>query len=266
MTIMTAQNSILLAETSSTLTRIYAEALVKLKWPIRAVSSYAETIDLCRASRPAFLILDLGEQPRMDGLAALEILHGEGRLPPLIVMSGQASVNLAVKSMRLGARDFLIKPFTAERLLLAVQANLPVLDEEETMPAIVAGITPDTPAPAGFARQGHTGFIGTCQSMLHVYEQIEHAARSQATVFITGESGTGKEVCAEAVHALGKRAGKPFVPINCAAIPRDLMESELFGHVKGAFTSAIADREGSVSLAHGGTLFLDEVAEMAVDM
>jgi two-component system repressor protein LuxO len=99
-----------------------------------------------------------------------------------------------------------------------------------------------------------------------VYDQIAHAAKSKATVFITGESGTGKEVCAETIHTLGPRSGQPFIPINCAAIPRDLMESELFGHVKGAFTGAIADREGAASLAKGGTLFLDEIAEMTPDM
>lgn len=110
------------------------------------------------------------------------------------------------------------------------------------------------------------GFIGTSYIMQKLYERIEAAATSQATVFITGESGTGKEVCAEAIHKYSCRASGPFVPVNCAAIPRDLMESELFGHVKGAFTGAIAAREGAVSLANGGTLFLDEVAEMTPDM
>jgi len=102
--------------------------------------------------------------------------------------------------------------------------------------------------------------------MQQVYRLVDAAAKSDATVFITGESGTGKEVCAEAIHRLGARAGKPFIPLNCAAIPRDLTESELFGHVKGAFTGAISDREGAVRLAHGGTLFLDEIGEISPDM
>lgn len=110
------------------------------------------------------------------------------------------------------------------------------------------------------------GFIGTSPAMLHLYERIERAAKTDATIFITGESGTGKEVCAEALHKHGKRATKPFIPINCAAIPRDLMESELFGHVKGAFTGAVSDRDGAARLADGGTLFLDEIAEMAIEM
>lgn len=110
------------------------------------------------------------------------------------------------------------------------------------------------------------GFIGTSGVMQDLYEKIENAAHSDATVFITGETGTGKEVCAETVHRISARKDKPFIPINCAAIPRDLMESELFGHVKGAFTGAIADRDGAARLADGGTLFLDEIAEMSFDM
>lgn len=102
--------------------------------------------------------------------------------------------------------------------------------------------------------------------MQELYEQIERAAQSRAPVFIMGETGTGKEVCAEAIHHHSTRAHKPFIAINCAAIPRDLLESELFGHVKGAFTGAITDREGAAAMADGGTLFLDEVAEMAPDM
>lgn len=109
------------------------------------------------------------------------------------------------------------------------------------------------------------GFIGTSPVMLELYSHIEAAAKSQATVFITGESGTGKEVCAEAIHRCSPRADKPFIPINCAAIPRDLIESELFGHVKGAFTGAISNRDGAAALANGGTLFLDEIAEMSLD-
>lgn len=109
-------------------------------------------------------------------------------------------------------------------------------------------------------------FIGLSPVMQTLYTQIEHAAQSQAPVFIMGETGTGKEVCAETIHHHSRRVHRPFVAINCAAIPRDLLESELFGHVKGAFTGAIADRDGAARLAAGGTLFLDEVAEMTPDM
>jgi DNA-binding NtrC family response regulator len=122
------------------------------------------------------------------------------------------------------------------------------------------------PRPATNRRPDFGGFIGISPPMQIVYDIIENAAKSNATVFITGESGTGKEICAEAVHRYSKRSNAPFIAINCAAIPRELLESELFGHVKGAFTGAVNDREGAVAQAYGGTLFLDEIAEMAPDM
>ncbi|MCP4276352.1 MAG: sigma-54 factor interaction domain-containing protein, partial [Gammaproteobacteria bacterium] len=117
-----------------------------------------------------------------------------------------------------------------------------------------------------FERKGYHGFIGSCLPMQAVYTILDAAASSKATVFITGESGTGKEVCAEAVHAQGDRAAKPFIALNCAAIPHDLMESEIFGHVKGAFSGALSERQGAASLADGGTLFLDEIGEMSLDL
>lgn len=110
------------------------------------------------------------------------------------------------------------------------------------------------------------GFIGTSAVMQALYEQVQNAARSSASVFITGESGTGKDLCAQAIHRYSPRSDKPFVPLNCAAIPRDLLESELFGHVRGAFTGAIADRDGAARLADGGTLFLDEIGDMDPNM
>ena len=128
------------------------------------------------------------------------------------------------------------------------------------------GSTTATPAaPRTHPPQNHH-FIGISPVMQVLYTQIEQAAKSQAPVFIIGETGTGKELCAEAIHRHSPRAHQPFIAINCAAIPRDLLESELFGHVKGAFTGAISDREGAATMAHKGTLFLDEVAEMAPDM
>lgn len=122
------------------------------------------------------------------------------------------------------------------------------------------------PAKPTSDTKNHNHFIGISPVMQTLYTQIEQAAKSQAPVFIMGETGTGKELCAEAIHRHSPRAHHPFIAINCAAIPRDLLESELFGHVKGAFTGAISDREGAASMAHKGTLFLDEVAEMAPDM
>jgi two-component system repressor protein LuxO len=144
-------------------------------------------------------------------------------------------------------------------------AGMPLSDEE------IFEILPPVSETRRAARADPTasdfgGFIGTSPTMLALYEQIQSAARSMAPVFITGESGTGKEVCAQAIHKHSPRAHKPFIPLNCAAIPRDLLESELFGHVRGAFTGAMFDRDGAATLADGGTLFLDEIGDMDPNM
>ena len=152
--------------------------------------------------------------------------------------------------MRAGAYDFLVKPFTAERFLVTLRNAL----ERQRLAALVETYREE--------RDGYCGFLGSSPVMQAVYRTIDSAASSKATVFITGESGTGKELCAEAIHRVGPRRERPFIAINCAAIPKDLMESEIFGHVKGAFTGAISDREGAAKRAHGGTLFLDEICDM----
>jgi len=154
-----------------------------------------------------------------------------------------------VEAMRGGAFDFIEKPCNADRLLYTVRNALKM-----RQPEVLAG------EPGG--RRQYCGFIGSSPPMQMVYQVIDNVAVSKATVFITGESGTGKEVCAEAIHRQSPRSDKPFITLNCAAIPRDLLESELFGHVKGAFTGAYSARQGVAALAHGGTLFLDEIGEM----
>lgn len=264
---------ILLGEVNAALVNEYKAMLLPLGLNMHTADTEAGILAQCRG-KPFLLILDLGMPQKMDGLALLDTLRRDGIMPRTIVMTGNASVNTAVRAMQLGARDFLIKPFSAARLLQAVKAELE-RPEDETMPPDLAGAVPARQADADHTASAapvpgqpriRSGFIGTSPIMQTVYTQIEHAARSQATVFITGESGTGKEVCARAIHDLSNRANKPFIPINCAAIPRDLMESELFGHVKGAFTGAVSDRDGAASLANGGTLFLDEIAEMTLAM
>ncbi|MEL6792353.1 MAG: sigma-54 dependent transcriptional regulator, partial [Pseudomonadota bacterium] len=147
-----------------------------------------------------------------------------------------------------GAFDFLMKPFDDQRLVAAVNNAV------QTQ----AGIAGDDV----IGEEGYRGFVGDSAAMRRIYKLISEIGRSTATVFITGESGTGKEVAAQAIHAESQRANGPFVPLNCGAIPRDLLESEVFGHLKGSFTGAIADNPGAAVSADGGTLFLDEVCEM----
>ncbi|MDF4720815.1 sigma 54-interacting transcriptional regulator, partial [Vibrio parahaemolyticus] len=157
------------------------------------------------------------------------------------------------EAMRHGSQDFLIKPCEADRLRVTVNNAIRKATKLKN--------EADNPG-----NQSYQGFIGSSQTMQQVYRTIDSAASSKASIFITGESGTGKEVCAEAIHAASKRGDKPFIAINCAAIPKDLIESELFGHVKGAFTGAANDRQGAAELADGGTLFLDELCEMDLDL
>jgi two-component system repressor protein LuxO len=196
-------------------------------------------------------------------IADLETIGGPVALPtigggtrPLIAVSSNGSLSAAVAAIRGGADDFLAKPIGAKALVERLEAALAVPVRKPAGPTLaMPGDTTD------FA-----GFIGRSPAMLTIYEQIRRMAPSRAPVFITGESGTGKELCAEAIHAFSGGAPRPFIAINCSAIPKDLMESEIFGHVRGAFTGASENRAGAAELADRGTLFLDEIAEMELGL
>ena len=202
-------------------------------------------------SHPTPWLLDL-RLPDMDGLEVLAEIARRGMTLPVVVITAHGSVETAVSAIRAGASDFLVKPISGERLRVTLHNHL----EKQRLAAVV-----DT-YRTRIDRDRFEGFIGASLAMQAVYRSIESAAASDATVFFTGESGTGKEVGARAIHDLGRRRGKAFHPLNCAAIPKDLIESEIFGHVKGAFTGAVSDRPGAARLADGGTLFLDEICEM----
>lgn len=266
--------NILVVEDTDTLADLYTKALQIHGFIVNCVPdghSLFETLDT-DSFAPSAILLDL-KLPDADGLDILEQLKLQGIDIPVVMMTGHASINIAIEAMQRGACDFLIKPFPLEKMTASMERAISArgivtksaaADNErhllEARP-LKPGKQSDYRPRAGFG-----GFIGLSKPMQQVYEIIESAAKSSATVFITGESGTGKEVCAEAIHKLSKRAGNPFVAINCAAIPRELLESELFGHVKGAFTGAVTDRNGAVAQAEGGTLFLDGIAEMAPEM
>lgn len=265
---------ILLVDDTKTLAEMYAHALSLKGYRVTTAHSGAELMNTLQndAFAPDLLVLDV-RLPDMDGLEALSKLRAIGFNAPVIVITGHGSVHIAVEAMRLGAADFLVKPFPIEKLSESASRALEsaglvtkaTLNESEEQ-LLATEVKPASAKKPVSLRAGFGGFIGISPPMQLVYDIIESAAKSNATVFITGESGTGKEVCAEAIHRHSRRASEPFIAINCAAIPRELLESELFGHVKGAFTGAVADREGAVAQAHGGTLFLDEIAETAPDM
>ena len=247
--------NILLVEDSISLAELYAEELRQADLPVTHVELGKQALAAIRKSVPDVVLLDLG-LPDMDGLDILRLIDEEQIPTTVIIITAQGSLNVAVEAMRLGAYDFLVKPFTGERLAVTVNNAL----ERSELKRTVEVFKED------FARNSFHGFVGESLEMQAVYRAIESAAASKATVFITGESGTGKEVCAQAIHRSSPRAKGPFTAINCAAIPNELIESEIFGHVKGAFTGATADRDGAASLADGGTLFLDEICEMDIGL
>lgn len=252
---MSARPLILIVEDSPALAYTYAEYLRPGGWEIHAVETGAAALGFIGARGPDIVLLDLG-LPDINGMDILGEVT-ERQLPTsVIVATALGSIQVAIDAMRAGAYDFIVKPFNADRLLVTVRNAL----EKGRLERIVTTYREE------IDRKGHHAFIGSSLAMQAVYRIIDAAAPSKAPVFITGESGTGKELCAEAIHRQGPRRDKPFVAINCAAIPRDLIESEVFGHVKGAFTGAAADRDGAAARAQGGTLFLDEICEMDVSL
>lgn len=247
---------VLLVEDSSSLAAVYQGYLAsEPNLTIDHVESGRDAMLRLMRAPPNLLLLDL-KLPDMSGMEILKYVS-ENQLPTeVIVITAHGSVDVAVDSMQNGAFDFIVKPFDAKRLLVTV-AN--AIEHGELAKQIET-------YRENFDRSHYEGFIGESLPMQSVYRIIDSAASSSATVFITGESGTGKEVCAQAIHSRSPRAKAPFIALNCGAIPRDLMESEIFGHVKGAFTGANAQREGAAKRADGGTLFLDEICEMDLEL
>jgi len=191
--------------------------------------------------------------PGIDGLALLERIRAVGQAPPVIVISGHGSVETAVRATRLGAYDFLEKPLSLERVLLTVTHAI----ADRSLRQQVRDLKRST---ATFEEV----LIGESEAMQRLLTRIRSAARSASRVLITGENGSGKEIVARMLHRESPRADHPFVAVNCAAIPDELIESELFGHKKGAFTGATDDRKGKFELADGGAIFLDEIGDMSL--
>ena len=246
---------ILLVEDSTAQSAVYRSYLEADGHHVHAVDSGEAALEYLQRRQPAAMLLDL-QLPGIQGLEVMSRSREQGRVVPIVVISDHGSTDNVIEAMRLGAADFVTKPFGRSRLGVTVKNAI----RQRELAAMVETYRDQ------FARDRFHGFIGSSLPMQSLYRIIESAAPSKATVFITGESGTGKELCAAAIHAASRRCDGPFVAVNCAALPRDLMESEIFGHVKGAFTGAHRQREGAASLADGGTLFLDEIGEMDLDL
>ena len=202
---------------------------------------------------PDVILLDLLMPPGPDGLETLARLRERGVTTPVIMMSGKAQLTDAVRAVKLGAFQFLEKPLAPEAVLVTVRAALELNRTRAENRALHAQL----------ARR--ETLLGDSPAIRQVRALVDRVAPTEARVLITGESGTGKELVAAALHGASRRAGRPFVTVNCAAIPRDLVESEMFGHERGAFTGATERRLGRFELAHGGTLFLDEIGDLSAE-
>ena len=210
-------------------------------------------LETATAPLPDLLLLDV-RLPGMTGVDLVERLAALGRLPPTIIISGEASITETVEALRLGVHDFIEKPFTKERLLRSIRNTLEQTALRQEVAALRAEIS------------GAVQLLGESSVMQDLRSQIDQAAPTDARVLIRGESGTGKELVADALHRASRRRDRPFIKINCAAIPTQLIEDELFGHVRGAFTDARSDKPGLFEEADGGTLFLDEIGDMEYEL
>lgn len=246
---------VLIVEDTMSISSLYQAILERAGFHALIASSGDAALKALETDFFGAVVLDLG-LPDMSGLDILKHIIAQGLPTSVIVVTTNGSIKTAVEAMRLGAYDFVVKPISSDRLVTTVGNAVEHSDLKADLDVM----------RDNFSRATFCGFIGESFAMQSVYSTIEAAAASDATVFITGESGVGKELAAEAIHQLSRRKAGPFVAINCGAIPRELIASELFGHLKGSFTGAIADRAGAVKQANGGTLFLDEICEMQLEL
>jgi len=243
-----------MVEDSASLAAMYEAYLEDSQYEVETVETLSQAHASLSAFRPDIVLLDI-ELPDGNGMDFLADTRNLEAPPRVIVMTAHGSSDMAVEAIRQGAFDFLTKPFDAARLQVTLANAASQLQQDRRISEL-----------ASLERDHFGKFIGKSLAMQSVYKTIDLLAASDATGFIVGESGTGKELAVEAIHQRSRRRDQPFIAINCGAIPGELIESELFGHVKGAFTGANAQREGAAGIANGGTLFLDEICEMDLEL
>ena len=242
--------TLLVVEDSPAMAHMYQEYLVNEPYEVSVASTWSQAQAMVEKLAPDLMLLDV-QLPDGDGLQLLRSLRAQGADTQTVVMTAHGSINVAVDAMRDGAYDFLVKPFNQERLLRTLHNALEAKALQKQVDEFKKTERPK-----------YHNIVGSSLPLQAVYRTIDAAAPTNATVFIMGETGTGKELVAQSVHAQSTRRDRNFVVLNCAAIPKDLIESEIFGHVKGAFTGASESRDGAAKLADKGTLFLDEIGEM----
>lgn len=248
-------NTVLIVEDTRSIGMVMMGWLKKAGYTTHLVETGQDAKSLLQKGGIDLVLLDL-QLPDIAGLELLDEIKSLYSEIPVVIVTASASIATAIDAMRRGAYDYVIKPASEERLITTTKNAL----ERGVLVSAIKEIRRD------FKKGGTHGFIGKSLPMIAVYKTIDAVAQSAASVFITGESGTGKEVCAHAIHDAGQRRSGPFIALNCAAIPKELIESEIFGHVKGSFTGASGDRDGAAIAADGGTLFLDEICEMDLSL
>jgi len=245
---------LLIVDDEEAVARVLGTYFTRQGWQVRECQSAVAALGVAAAEEFDVVITDLC-MPELSGTEFLAKLREQGHTMPVLVITAFGSIGSAVDAMRLGAFDYLSKPFDFAKVNAAVQRaylDRQLQREREALSTDLA------------ERYQFASLIGSSTGMREVYALIERAARSQATVLVLGESGTGKELVAKALHSMGARANKRFVGVSCVALPSELLESELFGHEKGAFTGANWQRFGRFELADGGTLFLDEIGDISL--
>jgi DNA-binding NtrC family response regulator len=251
MTMSQAERVLIVEDEDSTRAGL-AELVRTWGFVTEAAANGEEALKLITTFRPSIIVTDM-VMPRMDGLSLLKALKDEADQLKIILLTAQGSVETAVEALKLGATDYLTKPVDTQKLKLLLSSIAELNAQKRENEALRRQLR----EKGSFGR-----IVGNSSKMRKIYQVIEQAAPTPASVLIIGESGTGKELVAQTIHQLSPRTDAPFVAINCAAIPETLLESEIFGHERGAFTGAVDRRAGCFELADRGTLFLDEIAEM----
>jgi two-component system NtrC family response regulator len=253
---MVEKPSILLIDDDDSLRRVMEFSLTEAGYRVQTAASGEDGLRMFEKNSFDAVITDI----TMAGLSGMEVLakvHGQDSRLPVIIITAYGTIESAVEAMKRGAFDYITKPFNRDELRLTLDKALKMRRLEQENVELRAEITD---------RYRFESIIGASEKLREVLDMAGRVAPSDASVLITGETGTGKELLAKGIHHNSLRANGPFVAVNCAAIPEHLIESELFGHVRGAFTGAVKDKEGKFGLAAGGTLFLDEIGDLRVDL
>jgi len=243
--------SILIIDDEKSILTSLKGALNDENYQVFTANSGQNGLEILKQNQVDIVLLDIW-MPRLDGISVLKLIKQNHPEQIVIMMSGHGTIETAVKATKTGAYDFIEKPFSLEKLYVCIQNALNTSNLSKENQALRKQI------------KRQSLLIGKSQSIEAIKERIKQVAPTTGSILITGENGTGKELIAHSIHALSQRFNKPFIEVNCAAIPEELIESELFGHEKGAFTGATQQRRGKFDLADGGTLFLDEIGDMSL--